>query len=114
MRVLEPILNTFDERASSVPIAASRRGCQTDHVDLTELLSRPQLRPGEARLPWGDQEFSTRMLAEHLDDRHDMASRRGSLIDRHVAWLSTLAPHGHRVLDLGCGWLPPGVITARP
>jgi hypothetical protein len=65
-------------------IAACRCGCQTDHVDLSEFLSRPQLRPGEARLPWDDQEFSARMLAEHLDDRHDMASRRGSLIDRHV------------------------------
>jgi hypothetical protein len=25
-------------------------------------------RPGEARLPWDDQEFSTRMLTEHLSD----------------------------------------------
>lgn len=61
-------------------------------------------------MPWDDQEFSTRMLTEHLDDRHDMASRRGSLIDRHVAWLSTLAPDGHRVLDLGCG---PGLYLER-
>jgi SAM-dependent methyltransferase len=61
-------------------------------------------------LPWDDQKFSTRMLTEHLDDHHDMASRRGSLIDRHVAWLSTLAPDGHRVLDLGCG---PGLYLER-
>jgi len=61
-------------------------------------------------LPWGDQEFSARMLAEHLDDRHDMASRGGSLIDRHVAGLSALVPDGHRVLDLGCG---PGLYLER-
>ena len=72
-------------------------------MDLTEFAARPQPRPGEARLPWDDPIFSTRMLAEHLDDRHDMASRRRSTIDRHVSWLAELVSRGRRVLDLGCG-----------
>jgi SAM-dependent methyltransferase len=39
-----------------------------------------------------------------------MASRRGALIDGHVAWLSALVPDGRRVLDLGCG---PGLYLER-
>jgi SAM-dependent methyltransferase len=55
--------------------------------------------------------FSERMLAEHLDQRHDLASRRAEEIDRHVAWISGLAPSsGGRILDLGCG---PGLYTER-
>lgn len=75
-----------------------------------ELLRREPPRAGE-RLPWGDTVFSERMLAEHLDQRHDLASRRAEEIDRHVAWISGLAPSsGGRILDLGCG---PGLYTER-
>jgi len=83
----------------------------TAFVVLVHLLNRPPMRPGEARLPWDDRDFSARMLAEHLDDRHDLASRRLSTIDSHVSWLRTLLPDGsHRVLDLGCG---PGLYLER-
>jgi 2-polyprenyl-3-methyl-5-hydroxy-6-metoxy-1,4-benzoquinol methylase len=58
-----------------------------------------------ADLPWGDPAFSERMLREHLDQRHDHASRRTDTIDtqvdRLVGWLG-LAP-GDRLLDLTCG-----------
>jgi SAM-dependent methyltransferase len=62
-----------------------------------------EMRPGEARLPWDDPTFGARMLAEHLDQRHDLASRRRAVIAEHVAWLRTIGVDPGRVLDLGCG-----------
>jgi len=51
------------------------------------------------------------MLAEHLDDRHDLASRQRASIDAHVRWLGEVGPaDGRRVLDLGCG---PGLYLER-
>jgi len=79
-------------------------------VDFSELNARGEMRPGEARLPWDDATFSARMLAEHLDQRHDLASRRAAVIDGHVAWLRTLTADPGRALDLGCG---PGLYLER-
>ena len=63
-------------------------------------------------IPWNDPEISARMLREHLSPDHDLASRRGETIDRHVAWI-----HGHvlrarsaKILDLCCG---PGLYGMR-
>jgi SAM-dependent methyltransferase len=52
------------------------------------------------------------MLAEHLTQSHDMASRRFEWIDRQVEWIhhSLLAAHSARILDLGCG---PGLYSHR-
>jgi SAM-dependent methyltransferase len=63
-------------------------------------------------IPWHESGFSQRMLAEHLTQEHDAASRRTELIDRHVAWLYTqvLNRRSTRVLDLGCG---PGLYSSR-
>jgi SAM-dependent methyltransferase len=63
-------------------------------------------------IPWHDSGFSRRMLAEHLSQRHDAASRRAETIDRHVAWIHGTLLEGRRgsVLDLGCG---PGLYTSR-
>lgn len=81
---------------------------------LLEFVRRPLPVPwaGEEGVPWSDPGFSERMLREHLSQDHDRASRRGTVIDAHVAWI-----HGHllnarssRVLDLGCG---PGLYTSR-
>lgn len=77
------------------------------------LVSRPPLGaavPG--KLPWGDPEFSARMLREHLDQAHDRASRRAPTIDAHVEWIlgSLLGGRPGRVLDLGCG---PGLYAER-
>lgn len=69
----------------------------------------PPLRAGP-RLPWDDNGFSARMLREHLDDRHDLASRRPATIDAHVRWLDGQVAATGRVLDLGCG---PGLYTQR-
>lgn len=63
-------------------------------------------------IPWHDPDFSRRMLAEHLSQAHDLASRRQDTIDRHVDWIhkSLLSTRPTRILDLGCG---PGFYTAR-
>jgi SAM-dependent methyltransferase len=80
---------------------------------LTEIVDRPPLeliKP--SKIPWHDPEFSRRMLREHLDQRHDHASRRLETVDAHVEWLFTtvLAGRPGSVLDLGCG---PGLYTER-
>lgn len=64
------------------------------------------------KIPWNEPEFSRRMLAEHLTQSHDAASRRLVKIDRHVDWIhrELLAGEPTRVLDLGCG---PGLYTSR-
>ena len=63
-------------------------------------------------IPWNDPEFSERMLAEHLSQEHDLASRRTETIDRHVEWIFSeiLDSSPARLLDLACG---PGLYTIR-
>ncbi len=63
-------------------------------------------------IPWDDPEFSERMLAEHLSQEHDLASRRSETIDRHVEWIFSeiLGSRPARLLDLACG---PGLYTIR-
>jgi SAM-dependent methyltransferase len=63
-------------------------------------------------IPWDDPEFSERMLAEHLSQEHELASRRGETIDLQVAWIlsQALEDRPGRVLDLACG---PGLYTSR-
>ena len=39
-------------------------------------------------LPWDDPAFSERMLAEHLSQQHDRASRRAATIDAQVRFLA--------------------------
>ncbi len=63
-------------------------------------------------IPWNDPEFSERMLAEHLSQEHDLASRRRETIDRHVEWIfsEVLGSRPARLLDLACG---PGLYAMR-
>ena len=67
---------------------------------------------GPYKIPWGDPEFSRRMLREHLSQDHDLASRRVEWIDKQVAWLhrGLLREESSQILDLGCG---PGFYTHR-
>ena len=64
------------------------------------------------KIPWHEPEFSRRMLAEHLSQSHDMASRRSTIIDQHVAWIHQEILQGKpsNILDLGCG---PGFYCTR-
>ena len=63
-------------------------------------------------IPWHEPAFSKRMLAEHLCQSHDAASRREQRIERHVQWIHAdlLGGRATRILDLGCG---PGLYTSR-
>ena len=76
-------------------------------MKLGDLMARGPLFPGidGGKIPWDDYDFSGRMLSEHLDQRHDAASRRLERIERQVAWLHEQLCQGNstRVLDLGCG-----------
>ena len=57
---------------------------------LAALTRREPLRawsPTTTDLPWGDPAFSERMLAEHLDQGHDLASRRLAVVEQQVEWL---------------------------
>ena len=84
-------------------------------MELMDIIDR-QLPPepwaeGE-KIPWHDPAFSARMLAEHLSQEHDAASRRSTIIDRQLAWIHHHLLDGRpvKILDLGCG---PGLYTAR-
>lgn len=82
-------------------------------ISLEDIVDRPPLERMEpSKIPWHDPEFSRRMLREHLDQRHDHASRRIEAIDTHVEWLfeTVLAGRPGSVLDLGCG---PGLYVER-
>lgn len=67
---------------------------------------------GAYKIPWDDPDFSRRMLAEHLSQNHDMASRRVEWIDKQVAWIHgyLLGGQPSSILDLGCG---PGFYSHR-
>lgn len=63
-----------------------------------------------SKIPWDEPGFSTRMLANHLSQEHDWASRTNTVIDGQVAFIHAQLPFGARILDLGCG---PGLYTSR-
>jgi SAM-dependent methyltransferase len=57
-----------------------------------------------AELDWGQPEYARRLLREHLDQSHDGASRRRTVIAQHVRRLKRLLPAPpSRILDAGCG-----------
>lgn len=63
-------------------------------------------------IPWHEPGFSARMLAEHLSQTHDHASRRTPIIEAHIQWIHETVLHStpSRILDLGCG---PGLYSNR-
>jgi len=84
-------------------------------MDLMDIIQRNMaLEPwveGE-KFPWDDPAFSERMLKEHLNQRHDAASRRATTIRKHAQWIHKhlLGSQPTRILDLGCG---PGLYASR-
>jgi SAM-dependent methyltransferase len=84
-------------------------------MKLSDLMDRSLLPEpwGEAdNIPWNEPAFSERMLAEHLSQDHDAASRRTEIVDEHVHWIHThlLKEQPAKVLDLACG---PGLYSSR-
>jgi SAM-dependent methyltransferase len=80
-------------------------GSWLDLSFLDDLPTDPEPFADGRQIPWNDPDFSRRMLAYHLDESHDLASRRAEKRQRIVEELITvagLAP-GDRLLDLGCG-----------
>ena len=81
-------------------------------IELTERVLPPVTWEEGDNIPWDDAEFSERMLAEHLRQDHDAASRRFEKIDEQVRWIdgSLLSGEPTSVLELACG---PGLYTSR-
>lgn len=60
---------------------------------------------------WDDEHISKHMLAAHLDEHTDAASRRPEFMDKSASWIAGLyGADGKRLLDLGCG---PGLYAER-
>lgn len=80
--------------------------------DIIERLIPPAPWAEGENIPWNDPDFSKRMLAEHLTQAHNLASRRFDIIDRQVKWIHTeiLDSTPTRILELTCG---PGLYTSR-
>lgn len=79
-------------------------------LDIFQRDLEPQAWVEDHKIPWGEPEFSRRALREHLSQDHDAASRRMSLIKKHVDWIHNEVLDGKpaRILDLACG---PGLYT---
>ncbi len=84
---------------------------ENEIMDIVRREPDPQPWEEGEKIPWNDPDFSRRMLAEHLSQKHDAASRRKRKIEQQVAWIyrQVLGGKPARILDLGCG---PGLYTA--
>lgn len=79
-------------------------------IDIVKRVPVPEPYSEGEKIPWDDPEFSARMLKYHLSQDHDAASRRFSIIDKHVKFIDGLAGGPRNILDLGCG---PGFYCSR-
>jgi len=82
-------------------------------MDLTEFVVCSGQARGAAKgakIPWDEPGFSRRMLANHLTQEHDWASRRNEIISRQISWIAAQLQGSSYVLDLGCG---PGLYTQK-
>ncbi|MFC2099275.1 class I SAM-dependent methyltransferase [Candidatus Bipolaricaulota bacterium] len=80
---------------------------------LTEIHRRPE--PFEtytAKVLWDDEHISKNMLALHLDEEAELASRPYEFIRRSADWIKErfALAEGRSVVDFGCG---PGLYTTR-
>lgn len=78
-------------------------------IDIIKTEAGPRSFSG-MKIPWDDPDFSRRMLANHLSQEHDWASRCEALIKRQSARITSFLPERANILDLGCG---PGLYLAQ-
>jgi len=81
-------------------------------LDIVNRIPKPPPWTEGDNIPWNDPDFSERMLAEHLSQEHDLASRKNATIDEHVDWIFSTILDGRpgMLLDLCCG---PGLYVHR-
>ena len=62
---------------------------------------------GAYKIPWDDPDFSRRMLAEHLSQEHDLASRKREMVRTQVQWIHenicNNTPDKHQEIRFGHG-----------
>ncbi len=82
----------------------------TDILNIVERVVPPTPWTEGDNIPWNDPAFSERMLLEHLNQDHDLASRKAEKVTSHAGWIfeSLLQSRTARILDLACG---PGLYT---
>lgn len=78
---------------------------------LVQTSQKPEIYTKGTKEMWTDPHISKLILATHLDENIDLASRKGSTIDKTVSWILGKAPEKRlKILDLGCG---PGLYTEK-
>jgi SAM-dependent methyltransferase len=102
------------DRRSTMPISAdATEGGRSSFDFLLEVNRRPEpFAEYTARELWTDPHTSEQMLAYHLNETVDAASRNPAFLDRSADWIVShfrLEP-GARVADFGCG---PGLYAQR-
>ena len=79
--------------------------------NIIQTTQKPEMyQPGTAFM-WSDEHISSQLLAVHLSQDVDLASRKESTIQLTIDWIGQKAPGADlRILDLGCG---PGLYTEK-
>ena len=70
-----------------------------DFIGILDLIKRkavPEPWAEGDNIPWSEPGFSERILAEHLSQAHDAASRRFEIIDKHAEFSILGGPAGDR------------------
>jgi len=72
---------------------------------INQTVDEATLWDGAYKIPWDDPDFSRRMLAEHLSQEHDLASRKRDMIRTQVRWIHENICNNTpaKLLDIGCG-----------
>ncbi len=78
--------------------------------ELFSAIKKPSLWQRSNEPFWNDEHISKGMLAMHLNDNLELASRCSDTINKSVKWLSSIIKHTNKILDLGCG---PGLYSKR-
>lgn len=80
------------------------------YSSLIKYLKRPALYERTTEKFWNNPYIASQMLKAHLNPGTDAASRRPEFITKCVQWVTSIAPTGANLLDIGCG---PGLYTKQ-